>query len=628
MGTIGGGIPKIGNNLVNFSELRNEGYVYVDKTGFVHELLGGDVKLLFLSRPRRFGKTLLIDTIEEAAVGRKELFAGLAIDKLRKADDWPSSHVLRIGMSSFGDNPDLLDSNLADFLHSFASLRGFGITAENSAYCLTQVIRTLSSNYADIPILTDNIETKDALIADRSKIIILIDEYDSPIINNITNPRNLDIVKKTFHGFYNALKSCDSMIERVFITGITKYAQLSVFSAMNNLRDITFQPRYATICGFTPDEILKCYSPHLSAVLDDFHEKKEFGPGFTIEKLMKRITEWYDGYSWNGVDTVINPISLQNFLLDHIFDNFWIRTGGLNFINQMNIKDDFFAKVCNGSQEFSGSMDIQDAGDADPVAMMLQSGYLTLRKRQKSDEKSKLYLAVPNKEVGMSIMKIYIDSRIIPLISSENDLFNSARCKEFCNAFCQGELDRAEELLRGFLNVIPFTLHGKTESFYRAFLLSIFKMSDFEVEPQHTIAGGIIDLVVTTPDESVLVTEIKYAKSGDIHDTLSNHSSNKISAADEKKLNSRINAAFRNIIKNGYLQPYSGRKNPVRAVAVAVCGKTFVRIRSFSAEELLKNAHELLKGADRRKPGPAAIPAGGDEPPLKHRPPRNKRPGK
>ncbi|MDR1315128.1 MAG: AAA family ATPase, partial [Deltaproteobacteria bacterium] len=228
-------IPGIGINIANFSRLRNEGYIYVDKTKFVREILDGPSTLLFLSRPRRFGKTLLIDTLEEAAAGRKELFSGLAIDKLRKDAEWHRSHVLRISMNAFGDDPSSLDQNLATFLQLFAEVRGFAIKERNSAASLTQTIETLYRNFADIPIVTQSIQIEDGLVADRRKIIVLIDEYDAPIINNLTDPASLKVATRTLHGFYNALKSCENMIDRVFITGITKFAQLSVFSAMNNL---------------------------------------------------------------------------------------------------------------------------------------------------------------------------------------------------------------------------------------------------------------------------------------------------------------------------------------------------------------------------------------------------------
>jgi uncharacterized protein YehS (DUF1456 family) len=619
--------PKIGNNIVNFSELRNEGYVYVDKTKFVHDILSGPDKRLFLSRPRRFGKTLLIATIEEAAVGRKELFAGLAIDRLRKNGDWPRYHVLRIAMSRFGDDPSLLDENLTAFLHSFAAERGFSIVGRNSAYSLSEVISTLRRNYADIPILTANIDMQDALVANRNKIIVLIDEYDSPIINNIMNTQNINIAKKTLHSFYNALKSCDDMLERVFITGITKFAQLSVFSAMNNLSDITFQTGYAKICGFTPNEISTNYSVHLDKVLADFKKNTIVGPDFTRESLMERIVDWYDGYSWNGKDRVINPISVQKFLLDHIFNNYWIQTGGINFLNQMNITNDVFSTVFKGVPEFSGSVDIQDVGNADPVPVMLQAGYLTVRKRQRPKH-SELYLAVPNKEVSMTIMKNYIDTRVIPSISPDDDNFTPELCKEFCNAFCQAQSERAEELLQGFLSAIPYTLHEEMESFYHLFLLSIFKMSSFKTIPERITAKGIADLVITSPEHGYMVTEIKYGKYSFNADTADPVSVTGISGKDARKLNSCIKAAFKQILKNDYLLPYVGGSLPVRAVAVAVCGRNHVRIRSFPAEELIQRAQEFLETASRRKTGAVTSVAQGDEPPQNPRSPRQRRPRK
>ncbi|MDR1313455.1 MAG: AAA family ATPase, partial [Deltaproteobacteria bacterium] len=228
-------IPEVGIDIADFSVLRNEGFVYVDKTEFVREIIDGPRRRLFLSRPRRFGKTLLIDTLEQAAAGRKELFSGLAIARLRGDAEWPRSHVLRISMNAFGDDPSSLDLNLASSLQLFAEDRGFTIKERNSAFSLIQTIDTLNRNYADIPIVTQSIQAEDGLVANRRKTIVLIDEYDAPIVNNLTNPARLEVAKETLHGFYNALKSCENMIDRVFITGITKFAQLSVFSAMNNL---------------------------------------------------------------------------------------------------------------------------------------------------------------------------------------------------------------------------------------------------------------------------------------------------------------------------------------------------------------------------------------------------------
>jgi hypothetical protein len=326
-------------------------------------------------------------------------------------------------MNSFGDDPSSLDLNLATSLRNFAKFRGFTIEESNSASSLTQTIETIYWNYADIPIVTPGIRTEDGLIADRGEIVVLIDEYDAPIVNNLTDPASLEVAKKTLHGFYNALKSCEYMIDRVFITGITKFSQLPLFSTMNNLRDISFQSNFATICGFTYDEIIKYYSPHIDATLAVFQEAGKFGKNLTRDLLMELITDYYDGYSWNGEDSVLNPLSLQNFLVDQVFDNYWIRSGAMNFLNQINVRDDVLSKVFKEEEDFNGSVDIQDAGNADPVALMLQAGYLTVHKRKVSDELSELYLAVPNKEVSMAIVRNFVETRVIPFISAADDNF-------------------------------------------------------------------------------------------------------------------------------------------------------------------------------------------------------------
>jgi hypothetical protein len=602
---------NIGRNITTLSELIEEGYVYVDKTDFVHRLLTSPDKRIFLSRPRRFGKTLLIDTLEEASVGRKELFSGLAIDRLRKNTEWPRSHVLRIDMSGYGDEPALLDRSLAEHLHSFAAKRGFSITAQDAANSLRQVIEYISKNYDEIPIITRKIRRNNSLVANRNKIIVLIDEYDAPIINHFTAQTELAIATRTLHGFYNALKSCDDMIERVFITGITKFSQLSVFSAMNNLVDITFDSTFSTICGFTKNEIVKYYSQHLDSVLTEFKDTKKFSSAFTRDSLMERILEWYDGYSWNGDDSVINPLSLQNFLVNRFFDNFWIKTGGSNFLNQMNIRDDAFSAVFNGEPEFNGSVEIQDVGNTDPVALMLQTGYLTVRKRYVTDQFSELYLAMPNKEVGMTIMKNYLDTRVIPSISQDDDNFTPERCKEFCDLFCQGKFNNAEDILQSILSSIPYPLHVEKESYYHLFLLTIFKMVGYKAKNEHNIANGTIDLVIKSPHLGYMVTEIKYAKS-DIKNDGVNVSDIELVAEiyvkDDKKLNTCIKNAFKQIIEKDYLLPFRGSKIPVHAVAVAVCGRNHVRIRCCLADELLQKKQEFIGNTEPLNTAPVHVP--------------------
>jgi hypothetical protein len=333
---------------------------------------------------------------------------------------------------------------------------------------------------------------------------------------------------------------------------------------------------------------------------------RRFGSGLTKDKLMARIREWYDGYSWDGGIHVINPLSFQKFLAKCNFGNFWSQTGGTNLIDKMNIKEDIFNSVFRGKSRFSGSISIQDAAKIDPVALMLQTGYLTVRSQHVLSTVSKLYLTVPNREVGMTIMEEYVNSRVLPVISGIKDGFSPQRCKEFCDAFCQRDNEKSEKLLQGFFSVIPYRLHLEYEAFYHVILLSIFKATDFidgfDADAESNKSDGIIDLVVIAPKYGIFITEIKYSKSNDelqrISDTVIPDNSVLrtpfLSDEDDRNLERCIKNAFAQIIEQGYMQPYLSGELPVFATAIAVCGRNNVRIRSLPGEELLAGASEFL----------------------------------
>ncbi|MDR1036844.1 MAG: AAA family ATPase [Deltaproteobacteria bacterium] len=499
--------------MAEFSSLINNNYIYVDKTEFVNRLLTDSRHHLLLSRPRRLGKTLLIDTIEEVLTGRRELFSGLEIDKLRGENYWPRSHVLRMNLNPFTGDPSSLDMRLANCLRRFANPRGINLTSTCAADSLIELLETMHSNYNKIPLITRHINLSDNIKADIQKIDVLIDEYDSPVINNLTNSSYLKTAKSTLHSFYNALKSCEDLSDRIFITGITKFAQLSAFSALNNLDDISFDENYAAICGFTDTDITKYYYPHLQNTLKKLQQNTHFGPSFTFEKLIKRIADWYDGYSWDGINHVINPLSLNYFLINNRFDNYWSQTGGTNFLDQMNIKDNIFSTVFQGKPTFSGSLAVQDAGNADPISVMLQTGYLTVRSQKISKEISRLYLTVPNKEVGMTIMNNYIHSHVEPIIEHATDAFNIKMCNKFSEVFFKRQSNNAEIFLSKIFSSIPYSLHLPFEAFYHSLLFSIFRTAQVDAVPKVNKANGIIDLVVTSQEYGIMVTEIKYAKS-------------------------------------------------------------------------------------------------------------------
>jgi hypothetical protein len=225
-------------------------------------------------------------------------------------------------------------------------------------------------------------------------------------------------------------------------------------------------------------------------------------------------------------------------------------------------------------------------------------------------------------------MKNYIETLVIPAIFQDDDNFTPELCREFCNVFCQGKSERAEELLQSFLTSIAYTLHEELESFYHLFLLAIFRLSVFKTIPERIAVKGIADLVIKYPEHGFMVTEIKYGKSSRKTDTAKPASATKIPAKDDKKLDSCIKAAFRQILKQDYLLPYIGNPYPVHTIAVVVCGRNHVRIKSVPAKELIRNAHEFLEDAKPRKTGRVSFAARGDKPPQNPRPHSHRRPRK
>ncbi|MDR1314280.1 MAG: AAA family ATPase [Deltaproteobacteria bacterium] len=603
------GTLKIVSNIANFSRLKTEGCVYVDKAEFVHRILADDCPRLFLSRPRRFGKTLLIDTLEEVAAGRKELFSGLAVDGLRGEDWWPRLHVFRISMNSFGDAPALPEQKLSGYLHLFAPKRGIDIPGRSSDGSLYQVVEYIFKNFDTVPLVTRKICRQDGLPADRMRTIELIDEYDAQIINNLAEPENLIIAQKTRHGFCKALKCYEEMIDRIFITGITKFSQLSFFSALNNLEDISFCPRYVTACGLTFDEIQRFHSPKLDDCLSGMQKKdKKFGSGLTGSKLNARIGEWHDVYSWHGGIHVINPFSFQKFLATRKFRNFWSQTGENNFITKSNLKDEIFDSVFNGKSKFSGSVSIQDAGKIAPVSLMLQTGDLTVRAQRIPSTESRLFLAVSNLETGMTVMEEFANSRALSAISSGKDGFTPKIYREFHEGFFRCDNEKAEKLLQGILSVIPFRLHLEYEAFYRVIILSVFRFADFVddlgADAEDNKSGGIIGLVIEAPGYGIFVSENKFSRSERSvcpDDGISQNAASQIpsvSDKDDRNLDACTKDAFAQIVENGNALPFLNGEMPFYAIAVAVCGWTQVRIRRCPAAGLLARACEFTGPPD------------------------------
>jgi hypothetical protein len=284
-----------------FSELIEQDHFYVDKTPHIYKLVANGGKYYFLSCPRRFGKSLLLSTIEALFSGRKDLFNGLWIyDKIQ----WQTCPVVHIDFTGIEyETGDLLKQSLVETLDAIAAANGIQLTTVSYKTRFNELIRKLG---------------------EKEKVVILIDEYDKPIIDHVGNSNTAEINRNILANFYGVIKSADKYIRLAFLTGVSKFSKVSVFSGLNNLRDITLSDQFSTILGLTHKELIEYFSPYIGALSGK--------TGINRELLIEKIREWYNGYSWDGENFVYNPFSLLNLFNENVFDNYWFSTSTPHFL--------------------------------------------------------------------------------------------------------------------------------------------------------------------------------------------------------------------------------------------------------------------------------------------------------
>jgi len=366
-------MKKMPLGMQSFREIVESNYVYADKTMYVYELIDG-AKYYFLSRPRRFGKSLLLDTISEVFSGDKELFKGLYIyDTDHRFEMHP---VIRLDMSNIANKtPEILEKELTISLRKRANEENIEIDI----------------NY-DIPSTVFK-----TLIASLQKkynkgVVVLIDEYDKPILDHLTDPETAEANRQVIKSFYGILKSMDPFLRFTFITGVSKFTKTSIFSELNNLLDITMTKRYSNICGIETEDLEKYFGEHIRhlSTLDDF---KRF------DSIHNGILDWYDGYSWDGNTRLINPFSLLSFFLQNRFSGFWYSSGTPTFLIKL-IKENPSSFLSLGDLELSErSLDTFDIHKMSIVPLLFQTGYLTVDERRFRGDSESYVLRMPNLEV-------------------------------------------------------------------------------------------------------------------------------------------------------------------------------------------------------------------------------------
>ena len=502
---------KLPVGIQSFEEIRKDGYLYVDKTDIIWHLANRGKKYNYLSRPRRFGKSVLVDTLEAYFLGKKELFEGLKIMSLET--EWVKRPVIRLDMSQAGAEPESLKGYLNYTFQEYESL--YGIEARNNFPLATRLIEIIKTAYNKT----------------GQQVVILIDEYDSPLQHSWKTPQH-KACRDIYREVFSVLKAQDKYEKFVFITGITKFTQISLFSVLNNLSNISFNPEYAALCGITKEELLRDFTPEV--------KKLAAKNGWTFEEAVAQLMTFYDGYHFsheNMVD-IFNPFSLVNALSDSSLKNYWASSGATSllpkFVDDMEIRlNDFDHSALLGT-----TIETSDVTGGGSELFLYQSGYLTI----KGYMNGTYLLGIPNFEVKQALNEI-----VLPALSmrKSNDIQSS---QAFLNLYLNmGKLPEAMKCLKALIADVPYSnkklASMDMEERYRLILSTIFNAIGCRVEVEKMIATGRIDMVVET-STFIYVLELKLSNNGG------------------------VDAAAEQIKAKQYAEPFKADKRKVIALAV------------------------------------------------------------
>ncbi len=472
---------KLPAGIQSFKVIREEGYVYVDKSNLVWLLANGSRKFNYLSRPRRFGKSILVDTLQMYLEGRKELFEGLKIMELEH--DWKQHPVVRLDLSLGGANADTLRSYLDRRFEKYE--KQYGLTPKSTAQLADRFDTIITTAYEQTGL----------------RVAILIDEYDSPLQHSWHTPEH-DRCTEVYREVFAVLKADDEYERLVFITGITKFTQISLFSVLNNLCNISFDPEYAALCGITEQEISENFQPEL--------ERMAEVNGWTLQQTHDRLKDYYDGYHFsedNMVD-IYNPFSLINALDQSKLRNFWAASGATSllpkFVDNMELRMKNF-EACRIMRDTLETSDVTGGG---AELFLYQSGYLTI----KASDEFGYTLGFPNEEVKKALYDLVLPS----LTLRERSDIQSLQAYLYAQ-MGMGQVDDAMKSLKALIADVPYSNKKLTsmhmEERYRLIISTIFKAIGLKVEVERMIATGRIDMVVQT-SRYLYVIELKLRSNG------------------------------------------------------------------------------------------------------------------
>ena len=495
----------------SFEVIREGGYLYVDKTDIIWQLANRDKKYNYLSRPRRFGKSVLVDTLEAYFLGKKELFEGLKI--MQMETEWVKRPVIRLDMSRAGAAPESVRSYLDNAFHQLESEYDIAVRQDSSLADRFDAIIQTAYNKTGL------------------QVAILIDEYDSPLQHSWKTPQH-EACTAVYREVFAILDADEKYEKFVFITGITKFTQISLFSVLNNLSNISFEPNYAAICGITKEEVLRDFKPEINKLAE--YE------GWTFDEAVAQLTDYYDGYHFsrrNMVD-VFNPFSLINALSDSDLKNYWASSRATymlpKFVDNMELKLRNF-DPCTILRQTIETSDVTGGG---AELFLYQSGYLTIQGYQMG-----VYiLGLPNSEVRQALYET-----VLPALTLRGNSDIQSIQSDLLLAIQLGNLPEAMKCLKALIADVPYSnkklASMDMEERYRLIMSTIFNAIGCRVEVEKMIATGRIDMVVETT-QYIYVLELKLSDNGG------------------------VDAAAEQIRAKQYAEPFKADKRKVIALAI------------------------------------------------------------
>ncbi|MBQ8868072.1 MAG: ATP-binding protein [Bacteroidaceae bacterium] len=457
----------------NFEKIRKDGYLYIDKTALIHRLVATG-SYYFLSRPRRFGKSLLISTLEAYFQGKKELFKGLAMEQLEK--DWTVYPVLR------------LDLNIEkyDTKESLEAILESNLSRWEDMYSANPSDKSFSLRFAGI--------IRRACEQTGRRVVVLVDEYDKPLLQSIGNKEVQTELRNMLKPFYGVLKTMDECIKFALLTGVTKFGKVSVFSDLNNLMDISMDHRYTEICGISEEELHACFKEEIQELATVQQT--------TYEGVSEKLRINYDGYHFApNTGGMYNPFSILNTFAKMTFGSYWFETGTPTYLVELLKKSDYDLEHVNGVEVGIEALSGVDSTDTDAIPVIYQSGYLTIKDY---DSRFNTYtLGYPNKEVEEGFVRF-----LVPFYTPILESRSAFHVRNFIKEVESGDIDGFFTRLQSFFSDTTYELVRQQELHYSNVLYIVFRLMGFYTQVEYHTSNGRIDLVLQTPDY-IYVMEFK-----------------------------------------------------------------------------------------------------------------------